>query len=276
MARFSLFQTILLITLNLNLFFQIKTDKIEQDPTLKALSCIKLINKDFKIEDPKSSNDFQLILTCYTTITYDQSTKILEIGPESLNSEEIINLTDLSMLQKYSEDEVKKNTVELENAIKMLQLKNEAFSKEDKNKENNEEGNDNKKDDNNNDIYNDIHGEGDGDGDLNNFGNEDDNEFNDPYDDSMDNMEYNDPYDDNMEYNDMYDDSYDGMYDGAYDDGMYDGDGDYYNENRRKYVYDPEFEKKKKVVVIILVTIFGILTIYFLFVVINDQKTKSD
>lgn len=291
MAKISLFPKLLFMFINLNLFFLIESDKIKEDPTLKALSCIKIINKNFKIEDPKSPNDFQLILTCYSMISYEQSSKVLESGPEALTNEEVMNLSDIYLLKNIPDNEVKKNTADLEAAIKTLQLKDEIFSEKDKDKdkakENKEENTDNSNNDNvqneqnkdgndkNDDIYNDISGDGDGDGDNYNFGDGSDLEYNDPYDD---NMEFNDPYNDNMEYNDMYD-GYDGMYDGNYDDSMYDGDGDYYNynnEHKRKYVYDPEFEKKKKIIVIILVSIFGVLTVYFLFVVINDQKSKRD
>lgn len=282
MAKISLFPKLLFILINLNLFFLIESDEIKEDPTLKALSCIKIINKNFKIEDPKSPNDFQLILSCYSMITYEQSTKVLESGPEALSEEELMNLSDIYLLKNIPDNELKKNSADLEAAIKTLQLKDEIFSEKDKAKEKKEENTDNSnndnvqnKDDNDkiDDVYNDI--SGDGDGDMNNFGDGSDMEYNDPYDD---NMEFNDPYNDNMEYNDMYD-GYDGMYDGNYDDSMYDGDGDYYNynnERKRKYVYDPEFEQKKKIIVIILVSIFGVLTVYFLFVVINDQKSKRD
>lgn len=269
MAKISLLPTLLFIFLNLNLFFLTKSDdEIKEDPADKAVSCLNLIKKNFKIEDPKSPNDFQLILTCYSTITFKQASKIMESGPESLSAEEVISLTDINLLKNIPEPQLAQNSADLEAAIKLLELKDKIFSENEDKKEENGDNND-KKDD----VYNDI--QGDGDGDMDNFGDGSGMEYNDPYDD---NMEFNDPYGDNMEYNDMYND-YDGMYDGPYDDSMYDGDGDYYNynnENRRKYVYDPEFERKKKIIVGILVSIFGVLTLYFLFVVINDQKTKRD
>ena len=280
MAKISLFPKLLFIFINLNLFFLIESDEIKEDPTLKALSCIKVINKNFKIEDPTSPNDFQLILACYSLITNEQSTKVLESGPEALTNEEVMNLSDIYLLKNIPDNELKKNSADLEAAIKTPQLKDEILSEKNKDKEKKEENTDDSnndtdqnKDDNDkkDDLYNDISGDGDGDGDMYNFGDGSDIEYNDPY---LDNMEFNDPYNDNMEYNDMYD-----GYDGMYDDSMYGAEGDYYNynnEHKRKYVYDPEFEKKKKIIVIILVSIFGVLTIYFLFVVINDQKSKKD
>ena len=127
MAKISLFPKLLFVFINLNLFFLIKSDETKEDPTLKALSCIKIINKNFKIEDPTSPNDFQLILACYSLITNEQSTKVLESGPEALTNEEVMNLSDNYLLKNIPDNESSKSCNNILTIYKYLSNMNKSY-----------------------------------------------------------------------------------------------------------------------------------------------------
>ena len=118
----------LIFILFLNLFL-LNECEIQEDTTQKANSCIKLVNKNFNKEKLDSKEYFQKILSCYTKISNTQINKIDEFKTEEINA-----LIDGASLKNIPEDDLKKMTNELENAMKEIEKSEKNIKKEDDNK----------------------------------------------------------------------------------------------------------------------------------------------
>ena len=139
---------ILLILLNSFIFIQ---SQVDEDTSMRALSCISVINhKNKEKEGVEPSVYSPEMLSCFMKISNDQTDRILsnlESGVIPLDDEEIDELTDAESLKDYSSEEIRQKTDELENAIKEFKKFDEDFSKLKEKKENGDSDNG---DDNNN------------------------------------------------------------------------------------------------------------------------------
>ena len=138
----------------LNLFLLIK-NQLDDETTMRALSCVSVITQKFKgQESPEASIYSPPMLSCFIKISLDQAQEILsnlESGVVPLEPEEIDELTNVESLRDMPQEELKRQSQELERAIKEFQKYDEDFNKLKEKKENeNSDDNDNDKDNKNN------------------------------------------------------------------------------------------------------------------------------
>ena len=144
----------ILSLLFLNLFLLIQ-NIIDDETTMRALSCVSVITHKYKGQDsPDATLYSPPMLSCFIKISLDQSQEILEnleSGVIPLEPEEIDELTNVESLKEFPQDVLKKKSQELEKAIKEFQKYDEDFNKlkERKENENSDNNNDNNKDNSN-------------------------------------------------------------------------------------------------------------------------------
>ena len=117
--------------------------EIDNEDITKAISCMSLISQKFEKEpDPKTYSS--LMLKCFITITDVEAKEILvriEQGMKSMEDEDIQKLIDIDSLKNISQNELEKQSLKLEKAIKAFQKMQENYSsnKKDKNYEDDDE-----------------------------------------------------------------------------------------------------------------------------------------
>ena len=145
----------------LNLFLYVNT-QIDDEPTLKALTCVSIVSQHLGAGEGEYNSYSQNVLSCYIKITIEQARKVLtgiEDEIEPLDQEEIDALLDTEDLKDFSDNEIKKKTKELEKTIEKLEKLNENFAKlyeDDEMVDNDDDG-----DDDGDDEYDDDYGDGD-------------------------------------------------------------------------------------------------------------------
>ena len=113
----------LFLLINLLIIIYCESDN---ESILRAFSCITMLTHKFKDQKPKPSAFSPLMLTCFIKIKDEEMKKIIsniESRDNQLTLKEIEDLTDLNYLKNVSKEEMIKKSKELENAIKLFNLK---------------------------------------------------------------------------------------------------------------------------------------------------------
>ena len=123
------FKLTILSILYLNIFLLVQC-RLDEDNTMKALSCMSIVNKRFK--DPKPEVFFEHMLACYVKITIAQSSNILSEltkGIDTLETDEVEDLVSISNLKDLSKKKLRSVSNELERILKELKKIDTDYSK---------------------------------------------------------------------------------------------------------------------------------------------------
>ena len=146
---------VLIFIFLLNILLFSKCFFFDDEVGMKVFSCMNVMDKKFKKEQQPNAYS-PTMLTCFIRITKFQTEKVLsdfERGTNSLEPEEINDLTNVDYLRTIPEKELKKKSAQLENIINEFQQFDHDFSKlkESKKLENDDYDNDNDNEDDNDD-----------------------------------------------------------------------------------------------------------------------------
>jgi len=116
------------------IFFKYISCELEEENMLRAFTCLNIISKKLNGEEEALSNSYSpYMLSCFIKITNEQMQTILsgiEEGNEELNSlneDEIEQLTDVESLKNMPEKELKKYSSKLEKIMKNLEKMNKEM-----------------------------------------------------------------------------------------------------------------------------------------------------
>ena len=110
---------IILLTTNL---FQLIISKSKEDLT-KLVSCMTIIGEKLKGQTPEPKAYSSMLLKCFISISEEEKKEILLLiqkGIDTIESEEIEKLTDISSLNDIPQEQLKEYSAQLEDAINEL------------------------------------------------------------------------------------------------------------------------------------------------------------
>ena len=110
---------IILLTTNL---FQLIISKSKEDLT-KLVSCMTIIGEKLKGQTPEPKAYSSMLLKCFISISEEENKEILLLiqkGIDTIESEEIEKLTDISSLNDIPQEQLKEYSAQLEDAINEL------------------------------------------------------------------------------------------------------------------------------------------------------------
>ena len=120
----------LLLIFLLLYIFQLIIVKANNDDVTKLVSCMSIISQKYKGQTPESKTYSSMLLKCFITISEETKKEILvgmQQGMDDIEPEEIEKLTDVTTLNEIPQEQLKENSIQLENAIAELKKIQENY-----------------------------------------------------------------------------------------------------------------------------------------------------